>query len=168
MLNFILSNTNPKARLNEDVTRFLAFQLVAAIRYLHFKNIAYEHFSAKNAFFFIIRSFFPRHCDLKPDNVLINIFPDDVVHLKVGTYPSMHALPQNMTHVVFRYCMRTNSTHEYQSFSSLGDFGYARTIHEHSLRYTKVGTTAYLPPEVSHDQWRHARGYNKTVEYVFE
>lgn len=48
----------------------------------------------------------------------------------------------------------------------LGDFGYARTIHEHSLRYTKVGTTAYLPPEVSHDQWRHARGYNKTVEYV--
>jgi hypothetical protein len=108
MLNFILSNTNPKARLNEDVTRFLAFQLVAAIRYLHFKNIA--------------------HCDLKPDNVLINIFPDDVVHLKVG------------------------------------DFGYARTIHEHSLRYTKVGTTAYLPPEVSHDQWRHARGYNKTVD----
>ncbi|CAF1176144.1 unnamed protein product [Rotaria sordida] len=108
MLNFILSNTNPKARLNEDVTRFLAFQLVAAIRYLHFKNIA--------------------HCDLKPDNVLINIFPDDVVHLKVG------------------------------------DFGYARTIHEHSLRYTKVGTTAYLPPEVSHDQWRNARGYNKTVD----
>ena len=49
----------------------------------------------------------------------------------------------------------------------IGDFGYARTIHEHSLRYTKVGTTAYLPPEVSHDQWRHARGYNKTVEYVF-
>jgi serine/threonine protein kinase len=40
MLNFILSNTKPKARLNEDVTRFLAFQLVAAIRYLHFKNIA--------------------------------------------------------------------------------------------------------------------------------
>lgn len=108
MLNFILSNTNPKARLNEDVTRFLAFQLVAAIRYLHFKNIA--------------------HCDLKPDNVLINIFPDDVVLLKIG------------------------------------DFGYARTIHEHSLRYTKVGTTAYLPPEVSHDQWRHARGYNKTVD----
>ncbi|CAF2892141.1 unnamed protein product [Rotaria sp. Silwood2] len=108
MLNFILSNANPKARLNEDVTRFLAFQLVAAIRYLHFKNIA--------------------HCDLKPDNVLINIFPDDVVHLKVG------------------------------------DFGYARTIHEHSLRYTKVGTTAYLPPEVSHDQWRNARGYNKTVD----
>ncbi|CAF0790711.1 unnamed protein product [Adineta ricciae] len=108
MLNFILSNTNPKARLTEDVTRFLAFQLVAAIRYLHFKNIA--------------------HCDLKPDNVLINIFPDDVVHLKVG------------------------------------DFGYARTIHEHSLRYTKVGTTAYLPPEVSHDQLRHTRGYNKTVD----
>jgi hypothetical protein len=50
----------------------------------------------------------------------------------------------------------------------IGDFGYARTIHEHSLRYTKVGTTAYLPPEVSHDQWRHARGYNKTVEYVFK
>ena len=25
-----------------------------------------------------------RHCDLKPDNVLINIFPDDVVHLKIG------------------------------------------------------------------------------------
>ncbi len=49
----------------------------------------------------------------------------------------------------------------------IGDFGYARTIHEHSLRYTKVGTTAYLPPEVSHDQWRHAKGYNKTVEYVF-
>lgn len=48
----------------------------------------------------------------------------------------------------------------------LGDFGYARTIHEHSLRYTKVGTTAYLPPEVSHDPLRHARGYNKTVEYV--
>ena len=40
MLNFILSNANPKARLSEDVTRFLAFQLVAAIRYLHFKNIA--------------------------------------------------------------------------------------------------------------------------------
>jgi serine/threonine protein kinase len=40
MLNFILSNPIPKARLNEDVTRFLAFQLVAAIRYLHFKNIA--------------------------------------------------------------------------------------------------------------------------------
>ena len=40
MLNFILSNANPKSRLNEDVTRFLAFQLVAAIRYLHFKNIA--------------------------------------------------------------------------------------------------------------------------------
>lgn len=40
MLNFILSNTNPKARLNEEMTRFLAFQLVAAIRYLHFKNIA--------------------------------------------------------------------------------------------------------------------------------
>ncbi|CAF0822040.1 unnamed protein product [Adineta steineri] len=108
MLNFILSNANPKARLNEDVTRFLAFQLVAAIRYLHFKNIA--------------------HCDLKPDNVLINIFSADVVHLKVG------------------------------------DFGYARTIHEHSLRYTKVGTTAYLPPEVSHDQWRHSKGYNKTVD----
>jgi serine/threonine protein kinase len=52
------------------------------------------------------------------------------------------------------------------TFFFLGDFGYARTIHEHSLRYTKVGTTAYLPPEVSHDQWRHARGYNKTVEYV--
>jgi serine/threonine protein kinase len=40
MLNFILSNPNPKSRLTEDVTRFLAFQLVAAIRYLHFKNIA--------------------------------------------------------------------------------------------------------------------------------
>ena len=40
MLNFILSNTNPKARLDEDITRFLAFQLVAAIRYLHFNNIA--------------------------------------------------------------------------------------------------------------------------------
>lgn len=52
-----------------------------------------------------------------------------------------------------------------QRFDFLGDFGYARTIHEHSLRYTKVGTTAYLPPEVSHDQWRHAKGYNKTVEY---
>lgn len=52
-----------------------------------------------------------------------------------------------------------------RSFS--GDFGYARTIHEHSLRYTKVGTTAYLPPEVAHDQWRHSRGYNKTVEFVF-
>lgn len=49
----------------------------------------------------------------------------------------------------------------------IGDFGYARTIHEHSLRYTKVGTTAYLPPEVSHDQLRNARGYNKTVEYEF-
>ncbi|CAF4141154.1 unnamed protein product, partial [Rotaria sordida] len=108
MLNFILSNTNPKSRLKEDVTRFLAFQLVAAIRYLHFKNIA--------------------HCDLKPENVLINIFPDDVVHLKVG------------------------------------DFGDARTIHEHSLRYTKVGTTAYLPPEVSLDQWQCAKGYNKTVD----
>ncbi|CAF0773576.1 unnamed protein product [Rotaria sordida] len=108
MLNFILLNTDPPARLNEDVTRFLAFQLVAAIRYLHFKNIA--------------------HCDLKPDNVLINIFPDGVVYLKVG------------------------------------DFGYARTIHEHSLRYTKVGTTAYLPPEVSLDQWRRAKGYNKTVD----
>ncbi|CAF1487672.1 unnamed protein product [Rotaria magnacalcarata] len=108
MLNYILSNVNPKSRLSEDVTRFLAFQLVAAIRYLHFKNIA--------------------HCDLKPDNVLINIFPDDVVHLKVG------------------------------------DFGYARTIHEHSLRYSKVGTAAYLPPEVSLDQWRRAKGYNKTVD----
>lgn len=51
---------------------------------------------------------------------------------------------------------------------TVGDFGYARTIHEHSLRYTKVGTTAYLPPEVAHDQWRHARGYNKTVEYVIK
>ena len=50
--------------------------------------------------------------------------------------------------------------------SFIGDFGYARTIHEHSLRYSKVGTTAYLPPEVSHDQWRHSRGYNKTVEFV--
>ncbi|CAF3278762.1 unnamed protein product [Rotaria sp. Silwood2] len=108
MLNFILSNANPKSRLNEDVTRFLAFQLVAAIRYLHFKNIA--------------------HCDLKPDNVLLNMYPDDVVHLKIG------------------------------------DFGYARTINEHSLRYTKVGTTAYLPPEVSLDQWRRAKGYNKTVD----
>ena len=48
----------------------------------------------------------------------------------------------------------------------IGDFGYARTIHEHSIRYTKVGTIAYLAPEVSHEQWRHARGYNKTVEYV--
>ena len=46
----------------------------------------------------------------------------------------------------------------------LGDFGYARTIREHSLRYSKVGTFAYLPPEVSHDKWRRARGYNKTVE----
>ncbi|CAF1002306.1 unnamed protein product [Didymodactylos carnosus] len=108
MLNFILSNPTPKARLNEDITRFLAFQLVAAIRYLHFKNIA--------------------HCDLKPDNVLINIYNDDIIHLKVG------------------------------------DFGYARTIHDHSLRYTKVGTTAYLAPEVIHDQLRHARGYNKTVD----
>ncbi|CAF5138963.1 unnamed protein product, partial [Rotaria sp. Silwood1] len=48
----------------------------------------------------------------------------------------------------------------YHNFS---DFGYARTIHEHSLRYTKVGTTAYAPPEVSLDQWRRAKGYNKTV-----
>jgi hypothetical protein len=31
---------------------------------------------------------FDRHCDLKPDNVLINIFPDNAVHLKVGMYLS--------------------------------------------------------------------------------
>lgn len=70
----------------------------------------------------------------------------------------------------------SSSSNEYESqlkqhkskqlYFYLGDFGYARTIHEHSLRYTKVGTTAYLPPEVSLDQWRRAKGYNKTVEYV--
>jgi serine/threonine protein kinase len=80
-----------------------------------------------------------------------------------------------MRHAEVRVCIKVNSKREaflclldksLMRCLILGDFGYARTIHEHSLRYTKVGTTAYLPPEVSHDQWRHARGYNKTVEYV--
>ena len=86
MLNFILSNSNPKARLDEEMTRFLAFQLVAAIRYLHFKNIAYE--SRHCCFTHSLRhSFFSstRHCDLKPDNVLINTFPHNIIHLKIGT-----------------------------------------------------------------------------------
>ncbi|CAF1483120.1 unnamed protein product, partial [Didymodactylos carnosus] len=107
MLNFIISNRNPKGRLDEDTTKFLAFQLVSAIRYLHGYDIA--------------------HCDLKPDNVLLNIY-NDIVHLKV--------------------C----------------DFGHARTIRENSIRRTKVGTPAYLAPEVSHDGFRQMHGYNKTVD----
>ncbi|CAF1645194.1 unnamed protein product, partial [Didymodactylos carnosus] len=72
MLNYILSNENPKGRLDEDIARFLAYQLVAAIRYLHFRNIA--------------------HCDLKPDNIFINIC-DDVVHLKVGDFGYARTIP---------------------------------------------------------------------------
>ncbi|XP_055351317.1 serine/threonine-protein kinase D1-like [Paramacrobiotus metropolitanus] len=49
MLELILSSE--KGRLNERITRFLIFQILGALRYLHSKKIA--------------------HCDLKPENVLL-------------------------------------------------------------------------------------------------
>ncbi|KFM62363.1 Serine/threonine-protein kinase D1, partial [Stegodyphus mimosarum] len=50
MLEMILSSE--KRRLSERITKFLVFQILSALRHLHFKNIV--------------------HCDLKPENVLLS------------------------------------------------------------------------------------------------
>ncbi|CAF4654069.1 unnamed protein product, partial [Didymodactylos carnosus] len=49
MLEMIL--TRPAKRLNERQTKFLIYQILVALRYLHSKSIV--------------------HCDLKPENVLL-------------------------------------------------------------------------------------------------
>lgn len=49
MLEMIVST--PEKRLNERITKFLTYQILEALKYLHGKNIA--------------------HCDLKPENVLL-------------------------------------------------------------------------------------------------
>ncbi|XP_022252201.1 serine/threonine-protein kinase D1-like isoform X2 [Limulus polyphemus] len=50
MLEMILSSE--KRRLSERITRFLVYQILMALKHLHFKNIV--------------------HCDLKPENVLLS------------------------------------------------------------------------------------------------
>ncbi|XP_057202139.1 protein kinase D4 isoform X2 [Triplophysa rosa] len=60
MLEMILSHEN--GRLTERTTRFLAMQVLEALRYLHMKNIA--------------------HCDLKPENVLL-ASPDPFSQVKL-------------------------------------------------------------------------------------
>ncbi|XP_052003223.1 protein kinase D4 isoform X2 [Xyrauchen texanus] len=60
MLEMILSHEN--GRLPERTTRFLVIQVLEALRYLHFKNIA--------------------HCDLKPENVLL-ASPDPFPQVKL-------------------------------------------------------------------------------------
>ena len=49
MLEMILNS--PKGRLSERVTKFLATQILMALKYLHSKSVV--------------------HCDLKPENVLL-------------------------------------------------------------------------------------------------
>ena len=51
MLEMILSQ--PIKRLNERQTKFLIYQVLVALRYLHSKSIV--------------------HCDLKPENGLLNL-----------------------------------------------------------------------------------------------
>ncbi|XP_062502163.1 serine/threonine-protein kinase D3-like isoform X2 [Corticium candelabrum] len=51
MLEMILNNRKPKGRLPERVTKFITFQVLTAMKFLHTKNIV--------------------HCDLKPENVLL-------------------------------------------------------------------------------------------------
>ncbi|XP_051574626.1 protein kinase D4 isoform X2 [Myxocyprinus asiaticus] len=60
MLEMILSHEN--GRLPERTTRFLVTQVLEALRYLHFRNIA--------------------HCDLKPENVLL-ASPDPFPQVKL-------------------------------------------------------------------------------------
>jgi protein kinase D len=51
MLEMILSCQKPKGRLPERVTKFITFQVLTALKFLHSKSIV--------------------HCDLKPENVLL-------------------------------------------------------------------------------------------------
>ncbi|KAL7669303.1 hypothetical protein ACOME3_009965 [Neoechinorhynchus agilis] len=66
MLFYILRSENPKGGLAEDITKYFCFQLSSAIRYLHSKDIA--------------------HCDLKPENVLLKIYPEDVIQTKIADF----------------------------------------------------------------------------------
>ncbi|XP_018655430.1 putative protein kinase C, mu [Schistosoma mansoni] len=58
MLEMILGS--PQGRLTERVTKYLATQILVALRYLHLRSIV--------------------HCDLKPENVLLAIPPNTDVN----------------------------------------------------------------------------------------
>ena len=61
MLEYILKTSERK--LTEDFTRFLMFQILVAVDHLHTKNIV--------------------HCDLKPENVLLNLTNPETPFAKI-------------------------------------------------------------------------------------
>nr|XP_047132575.1 serine/threonine-protein kinase D3 [Hydra vulgaris] len=103
MLELILSS--PNGRLTEKQTKFICYQILTALHFLHEINIV--------------------HCDLKPENVLLSGVSSK------GGFPQI----------------------------KLCDFGFSRIIGRESFRRSKVGTPAYLPPEVLNN-----KKYNRSLD----
>ncbi|KAI0988637.1 hypothetical protein GJ496_004156 [Pomphorhynchus laevis] len=75
LLEYIVRNKTPQSRLTEYNSKFLCFQIICALNYLHAKNIA--------------------HCDLKTENVLVRFLPDNIQQIKLADFGYASIIREN-------------------------------------------------------------------------
>lgn len=125
-LNFCKKSFSFLANISQTCRGFyyvvFCFQILTALRHLHFKNIV--------------------HCDLKPENVLLSSDSDfPQVSSPSFYFYNFKAKEKSNRNI---YCAS-------YSFAQvkLCDFGFARIIGEKSFRRSVVGTPAYLGNQFS-------------------